>query len=169
MDLSTGARSALVELFGIGVLCGVVACGSDASQIEQGKQAVSTRACATCHQAMDGTLSGQTTPQPGTMAYPPNLTPDMDTGIGSWSVDQIVAAILTGVDDEGAHLCDPMPKFGAPPTNMTADEAKNIAAYLKSLAPVAHETPESMCAARSAGDMSAGTGGAAGAAGATGK
>jgi len=30
-----------------------------------------------------------------------NLTPDVTTGLGSWSVAQIVAAIKTGKDDMG--------------------------------------------------------------------
>jgi mono/diheme cytochrome c family protein len=157
MFLALRSRSVLVELFAVGILSSVVACGNDSGQVDQGQQAVKARACASCHQGTDGSLSGQTMPQPMTSAYPPNLTPDMDTGIGSWTTDQIVAAILTGVDDEGAHLCSTMPKFGM--QGMTEDEAKNIAAYLKSLAPVHSEIPESMCPEKG-GDATGGAGGA---------
>lgn len=108
-----------------------------------GRAAVETRACGTCHKAADGTLSGQTTPQPNTMAYPANLTPDSETGIGEWSAEQIVKAVLTGIDDEDEQLCTTMPKFKD--LGMTESEANDIAAYLKSLAPVKHEIPESSC------------------------
>ena len=120
----------------------VVGCGSDSkSDIEQGKEEITEHACATCHGA---NFAGDTNPQPGTMAYPANLTPDAETGMGDWSTDQIVAAILTGVDDEGETLCATMPKFAS--QGMSTDEAKAIAAYLKSLPPVSHAVPESMCA-----------------------
>jgi mono/diheme cytochrome c family protein len=77
------------------------------------------------------------------MAYPANLTPESETGMAEWTTDQIVAAILNGVDDEGENLCAPMPKFAS--QGMTSDEATAIAAYLKSLPPVNHGVPESAC------------------------
>jgi mono/diheme cytochrome c family protein len=133
------------------VVTALSACGSDnknsgttgatgTGDTTMGLQAVQNRDCMTCH----GTnLAGKTTPQPHTMAYPANLTPDMDTGIGSWSADTIVNAVLNGKDDENATLCSPMPKFSA--LGMTAAEATNVAAYLKSVAAVQQEIPESMC------------------------
>jgi mono/diheme cytochrome c family protein len=135
------------------LLCAAVGCSSDSDDddtsdagndaaVTRGATAVKTRDCAMCHAAADKSLSGSTTPRPGTMAYAPNLTPD-DTGIGSWTDAQIVKAILNGVDDEDAMLCAVMPRFAA--LGMKQAEAEDIAAYLKSLPPVAHEIPESTC------------------------
>src|SRR5262245_4751226 len=73
-----------------------------------GKRIVAERGCPTCHAAPDGTLSGQATPQPGTLAYPRNLTPDRATGLGGWADLAIVRAIRFGVDDEARPLCPPM-------------------------------------------------------------
>ena len=95
-----------------------------------------------------GTLAGSSTPRMGTMAYPANLTPDVDTGIGSWSDDEIMRAMRTGVDDEDAPLCPPMPRFdgsGGDGRPMNDDEATSIVAYLRSLPPVHHEVPQSSC------------------------
>lgn len=69
--------------------------------------------------------------------YSANITPDA-TGIRSWSVQDIVAAIKQGKDKDqgGAPLCPPMPAgpmgaFGG----MTDDDATDIANYLKSIPP----------------------------------
>jgi mono/diheme cytochrome c family protein len=134
--------SGLFTVTFLGIL--LAGCGSDSkSEIDEGKDEVTEHACASCHGA---NLAGDTNPQPSSMAYPGNLTPDMATGMGEWTTDQIVAAILNGVDDEGENLCAPMPKFGT--QGMSTDEAKAIAAYLKSLAPVSKQIPESMCAGK---------------------
>jgi len=122
-----------------------------ADPVARGRFYVTARGCPTCHQSKDpadGTLSGTTTPRMGTMAYPANLTPDVDTGIGSWSDDVIMRAMLSGVDDQDAPLCPPMPHFdgtGGDGRPMSSDEQTSIIAYLRSLPPVHHEIPESSC------------------------
>lgn len=122
-----------------------------ADPVARGRYYVTARGCPSCHQsksAADGTLSGTTTPRQGTMAYPANLTPDVDTGIGAWSDALVVRALLSGVDDEDAPLCPPMPHFdgtGGDGRPMSADETTSILAYLRSLPPVHHEIPESSC------------------------
>jgi mono/diheme cytochrome c family protein len=131
--------SGLFTVTFLGIL--LAGCGSDSkSQIEQGKQEITEHACASCHGA---NFAGDTKPQPSSMAYPANLTPDAETGMAEWTTDQIVAAVLNGVDDEGETLCAPMPKFAS--QSMTTDEAQAIAAYLKSLPAVANAVPESTC------------------------
>jgi mono/diheme cytochrome c family protein len=74
-----------------------------------------------------------------------NLTSDKDTGIGDWSADDIVKALLTGIDDEGKGLCPPMPSgpmgaFGG----LTKDDATDIANYIKSLPAISNEIDD-MC------------------------
>jgi len=115
----------------------------DPAAIAAGEALVAKNVCKSCHGAADGTLSGQDKPQSGTKAYGVNLTPDTDTGLGDWTTDQIVTAILTGKDDEGEQLCTTMPVYGQ--LGMSDADARNLAAYLKSLAPVSHESPESTC------------------------
>jgi mono/diheme cytochrome c family protein len=66
-----------------------------------------------------------------------NLTSDAQTGLGDWTVDQIVQALLQGIDDEGHGICPPMPAgpmgaFGG----LTPADAQDIAHYIKSLPPI---------------------------------
>jgi hypothetical protein len=86
-------------------------------------------------------MSGQSMPRPGTMAYPPNLTPDPDTGLDGWSAMDIANAMRKGIDNQGFELCNTMPKF----TDMKDDEAMAIAAYLQFLTATHHAIPESIC------------------------
>jgi mono/diheme cytochrome c family protein len=122
--------------------------------VTAGKEALTKYACQSCH---GPDLSGTTTPFAGTAAYPANLTPDKDTGLGDWDMATIKTAILTGTDDEGETLCSTMPVFQK--VSMTDAEATNIAAYLQSLPAVKKDIPESKCS-----NGSAGSGGAAGSA-----
>jgi mono/diheme cytochrome c family protein len=155
--LKSRAFPPLVPLATFALLLAVSACrlrhadggASDAgtepdSPVLLGELAVEQRNCAQCHQSpdpADGVLSGQTTPVPGTQAYGSNLTPDPDTGMDAWSADAIVAAITQGVDPQGNALCPAMPAY----SDMTADEASAIAAYLQSLTPVWRPIPASVC------------------------
>lgn len=118
-----------------------------------GEAAVTKYECTKCH---GNDLSGTTTVYPGTMAYPANLTPDSDTGIGDWDLATIKTAILTGTDDEGKTLCSTMPVFSK--MGMTDAEATNIAAYLKSLTAVSKDIPDSECGSGTAGSGAAGSG-----------
>jgi hypothetical protein len=76
----------------------------------------------------------------GTQAFPANLTPDDDTGLGAWTEQQVTTALLDGQDDKGRPLCSAMPKYRD--LGMTDEQAREIAAYLRSLAPVVSNIPE---------------------------
>lgn len=115
----------------------------EASPVDLGRDYATRRGCPFCHQDPDaGTLSGSIvahSPSP-VRAYPKNLTPDPQTGLGGWSDDQIQRAIRTAVDDEWAPLCV-MPAFA----DMGDFEVANIIAYLRSLPPVYRVIPDSIC------------------------
>ncbi len=104
--------------------------------------------CHGCHDPNDpmaGVLSGQTVPlmgtPAGTMVYPANITPDQNTGIGSWTDDNFTSAIRAGIDDQGQLLCMAMPRF----YNMSDTDLKNLIAYLRSLPAVNRTIPDSVC------------------------
>jgi len=71
--------------------------------------------------------------------YPPNLTPDMETGLGAWSAAEIVAALRTGVRPDGRELAPIMPwrSYAA----ITDEDAQALARYLKSLTPIVNAVP----------------------------
>jgi len=127
-----------------------------AESVERGRYLVGLLGCGSCHTngALVGTpdmtqlLAGSDTGvaysnplavrNPG-IVYPANLTPDVATGIGSWSVQEIVAMIQTGVDKHSGQTLPVMPWPSY--TSIHAEDAQAIAAYLLSLPPVSHQVP----------------------------
>ncbi len=77
---------------------------------------------------------------PWGVSYAPNLTPDPTTGLGSWTDEQILRALQTGVDKEGAPIAPPMP--WASYAHLTRQDATAIVAYLRSIPAVIHRSPE---------------------------
>lgn len=106
-------------------------------------------ACGNCHspQAPDGSLSGPALSggkaliQPAFVAYPPNLTPDTETGLGEWTENQIVSALREGRTPADRMLRPPMPI--AFYRGISDRDARAIAVYLQSLAPVKNKVPPS--------------------------
>ena len=74
-----------------------------------------------------------------TIAFAGNITSDIETGIGDWSVQDIFRAIQQGTDRHGDGICPPM---GGAPSGLTDLDALDIAHYIKSLPPVAGEKAE---------------------------
>jgi len=69
--------------------------------------------------------------------YPPNLTPDDETGLGKWSRADIVKAVTTGVRPDGRILSPIMPWHSY--SQLTPEDAGSLADYLKSLKPIANK------------------------------
>jgi hypothetical protein len=104
--------------------------------------------CGSCHTGNAGELAGSLSPVPGTQAYAPNLTPDKDTGLGSWTDGQIVDAIRIGQDNQGQELCPTMPRYG----KLSDGEVGAIVDYLRSLPAVSNNVPDSICPPLKPGD-----------------
>lgn len=70
----------------------------------------------------------------------PNITPDLETGAGSWTDDQLVRAVREGIGHDGRRLSQAMPYtyFSV----LTDDDARAIVAYLRSLRPVRNHLPK---------------------------
>jgi len=70
--------------------------------------------------------------------YPPNLTPDVETGLGAWSEAEIIAAIRTGVRPDGRELVVmPWRSYA----RLNDADAAALVAYLKSLPPMKFAVP----------------------------
>jgi mono/diheme cytochrome c family protein len=74
-------------------------------------------------------------------AHAANITPDMETGIGAWSEDDIVHAIRNGQRPDGRYLGPPM-SFGWY-RGMSDTDVHAIAAYIKSVPAVRNAVPQS--------------------------
>ena len=115
---------------------------AESAQVARGRYLVQLGGCTDCHtpghrlghpdpsRFLAGADVGFDVPHLGVFV-PPNLTPDKDTGIGSWSSDQIVTAIRTGKTPEGRDLFPVMPWPAL--SHLTDDDAQAIAAFLKSI------------------------------------
>lgn len=120
-------------------------------KLEHGRYLVETVAgCGNCHtpHLPDGSLdptkkfSGAfVIEEPVFKAYARNITPDMETGIGSWSEDDIVNAIRNAQRPDGKYLGPPM-SFGWY-RGMSDTDAHAIAAYLKTVPAIRNEVPPS--------------------------
>lgn len=71
--------------------------------------------------------------------YPPNLTPDVETGLGGWSEEDIATALRTGVRPDGRELAPIMPWRSY--AVLEDADMRALVAYLKSLAPVRNPVP----------------------------
>jgi len=146
---STLAVAALVAL---AVSCATTQQPTAAAEdpVARGKRVAFTSGCVDCHTpgtfygAMDTTrmLSGSELGWQGPwgITYSRNLTPDVSTGLGSWTEEQIVTAIREGRRPDGTPILPPMPwpMF----SQLTDEDAHALARYLKSLPPIVHEMPK---------------------------
>ena len=90
--------------------------------VERGQYLVKIGGCSDCH-------------TPGGMLG----TPDKETGLGKWTLEQIIASFTTGVTPDGRKLSEimPWPSFA----HLTPEDAKAVALYLQSLPPVKNAIP----------------------------
>ncbi|MBK8770672.1 MAG: c-type cytochrome [Rhizobiales bacterium] len=63
--------------------------------------------------------------------YPPNLTPDPETGLGQWTDLEFVNAVQRGIGKSGGHLIPAFPYTSY--AHMTREDVLDIRAYLASL------------------------------------
>ncbi|MBB4015878.1 mono/diheme cytochrome c family protein [Chelatococcus caeni] len=143
------SRILLVFLAASGIAQALPALAEDA-EVARGKYLVTIGGCNDCHtpgylfgspdmsRFLGGSDVGFEIPGEGVFVGR-NITPDNETGIGSWTKEQIVTAIQTGERPDGRILAPIMPWHAF--ANLTPDDAMAIAAYLKSLPPVSHEVP----------------------------
>ena len=78
---------------------------------------------------------------PWGISFAANLTPDDETGLGKWTVDQFIKAMRTGKHlGVGRPILPPMPWFDVAVLN--DQDMKALFAYLKSLKPISNRVPE---------------------------
>jgi mono/diheme cytochrome c family protein len=119
-------------------------------QVERGKYLAQLGGCSDCHtpgnflghpelaRYLGGSDVGFGIPALGVFVGP-NLTPDEETGLGTWTRQQIVTAITTGVRPDGRILAPIMPWRAM--SHLTQSDALAIATFLKSLPVVKNKVP----------------------------
>lgn len=110
--------------------------------IERGEYLATAGNCAACHTSpggrdMAGGVAFAT--QFGTI-YSTNITPDADTGIGSWSLEDFHVSMRFGVRPDGQHLYPAFPYTAF--TKLTDTDTTALFMYLKSLPAIRQTAPE---------------------------
>jgi mono/diheme cytochrome c family protein len=121
-------------------------CAIAETPVERGAYLVNTiMACGNCHSPRDadGRLipdkafsGGLTFNTPPFTATAPNITPDIETGIGSWSDAEIKRALVEGLRPDHGHLAG-VPLAAIMPANfykaLLPDDLDAVVAYLRSV------------------------------------
>jgi len=112
----------------------------DPALIARGQYLAAASDCAGCHSRKGGQPFAGGQPLTTTLGtiYTANITPDDQTGIGSWSADQFYRALHLGRDAHNRHLYPAMPYNYY--TRMTRADSDAIYAYLRTI-PAASYTP----------------------------
>jgi mono/diheme cytochrome c family protein len=106
-------------------------------QIETGRYLTTVADCYACHTVPDvgeSFAGGRAIETPFGVITSSNITPDADTGIGSWTDEQFDNAVRKGVRPDGSRLYPAMPYPAY--TKMTRDDVLAIRAYLATVEPV---------------------------------
>lgn len=137
----------------MGSMQGVFAQATDEEMLARGTYLMeSIVACGNCHTPRDPdnpglpmegmALAGSfTIKEEGLNAFAPNITMDIETGIGSWSDEEIITAIRDGLRPDGTLIGPPMPSpFYA---TMSDYDVQSIVAYLRTVEPVSNVVQKS--------------------------
>jgi mono/diheme cytochrome c family protein len=111
-------------------------------------------ACGNCHSPRDATgkmiadkafSGGLTFDTPAFVATAPNITPDKETGIGSWSDAEIKRALVEGMRPDHGHFAG-VALAAIMPANfykaLTPDDLTAVVAYLRTVKPVHNEVTD---------------------------
>ncbi|MDR6411762.1 molybdopterin cofactor-binding domain-containing protein [Paraburkholderia terricola] len=114
--------------------------------VARGKLLASLGNCAVCHTARNGVPNAGGTPldTPFGIVYSTNITPDAQTGIGTWSLDAFMRAMRQGISRDGHHLYPAFPYTSF--RNTSDDDLKALYAYLMAQTPVRSRPPETRLA-----------------------
>ena len=108
----------------------------DKTLIAKGEYLARAGDCIACHTNPGGALfaGGRPMPTPFGTLYTSNISPDRETGIGTWTADQFYGTMHSGRFPDGGLIYPAMP-FGSY-TKVTREDSDAIFAYLRSAPPV---------------------------------
>jgi mono/diheme cytochrome c family protein len=109
----------------------------DFDAVERGRYLSAVADCGSCHTVPETGhpfAGGRAIETPFGVLAAPNITPDRETGIGSWTNDEFDAAVRHGRSRDGARLYPamPFPYY----TRMSRQDVADIRAYLNTVEPV---------------------------------
>lgn len=109
--------------------------------------------CLDCHSKLEGDPKPGEAPvfthagggrvmisQNGFVLAAPNITPDAETGAGTWTDDQLARAIREGIGHDGRALFPMMPYLNF--RNLSDEDLASVIVYIRSLDPVRNVLPK---------------------------
>jgi mono/diheme cytochrome c family protein len=111
---------------------------SDAASVERGRYLALAADCGACHTAPGGKpfAGGFAIDSPLGVIYSTNITPDPESGIGKFTLDDFDRAVRHGIDDEGVTLYPAMP-YPSYALMSDADVAALYSYFMHGVAPAA--------------------------------
>jgi mono/diheme cytochrome c family protein len=112
------------------------------ADVANGERIYHAAGCHSCHLAPEGfaaaaadlPVGGKAFNTPIGTLYPPNLTPDPETGLGTWTDLQFVNAMQKGLGPNNEHLIPAFPYTSY--AKMKIEDVLDLKAYLATLPPV---------------------------------
>lgn len=114
--------------------------GKNAELIKRGELLAKAGDCMACHtnteqqQKAKPFAGGLPMYTPFGTIYSPNISPDKETGIGSWTEDEFIKAMRAGISPKGHYYYPAFPYLYF--SKISTDDLKALKAYLDSVPPV---------------------------------
>lgn len=110
--------------------------------VERGAYLARAGNCVSCHTAPEGErfAGGLAIKSPFGVMYSTNITPDPETGIGTWTEEDFEKAVRQGIRKDGGHLYPSMPYTEF--TKLTDEDVHAIWTYLQTVPAVHQEDKE---------------------------
>lgn len=108
-----------------------------------GQYAMYASDCMACHTAPGGQpfAGGLAIASPMGTIWSTNITPDVETGIGGYTLDQFRAVLYDGIAADGTHLYPAMPYENY--RHLTEEDVRGLYDYfMTQVAPIKNEAPE---------------------------
>lgn len=122
------------------------ACGASADEpsaaAERGRYVATAANCISCHTREGGALyaGGRRLATPLGTIHSTNITPDTETGIGSWTLQDLKRALREGIAADGRHLFPAFPYTFY--TRLTDRDIADLYVYLRTLQAVRYVPPD---------------------------
>jgi len=138
--------SSIGAAFLLAALLAVVAPSADAAPdtaaVTRGAYIFAAADCVGCHTDVKNhgkrLAGGRALATPFGVFYTPNITPDKETGIGKWSLDDFRRALREGISNHGAYYFPVFPYTSF--SGMTDQDIGDLWAYLQTQEPVAQKS-----------------------------
>jgi mono/diheme cytochrome c family protein len=136
----------LAAIGAISALCCSISQATDTTPLkgdaERGKYVALAADCMSCHTAPGGKpfAGGNALKSAFGTLYGPNITADVQTGIGAWNKAEFERALRSGVRKDGAYLYPAMP-YGSY-TKMTAADMDDLWTYIHAIPAVSNTVPK---------------------------